>query len=192
MSKNQIEWERYQERLHKNGTTHRERVIARAKEQIRKSYLRNPACREVLVDEVPQYLFIGRTPNNTQMTFNTLPDESIELGMVVLWEGSHWLVVECLRDDDMTYHGKIELCNRQLVWQNPDTREIIKRWCVITKPYYSNLYESDHVITTTREFKIQLPYDFESSLIDLDKRFILDVINGRPRVYKCASVDANT
>ena len=43
-----------------------------------------------------------------------------------------------------------------------------------------------------REFKIQIAYDEETSLLDLDKRFMLEIIAGRPRTYKVTSVDAIT
>lgn len=188
----QINWEYYKERMHRQGPTRRERLIARTKEKIRNDMFMNPTCREVTVDDIPQYLYITRTDMPTKRKFNTLPDEKLELGQVVLWEGSHWLVTESVHDDEMTYHGAFEQCNRQLVWQNPDTLEIIKRWCTISKPYYSNLRHGTQITLSDREFKIQLPYDEESSRLDLGKRFILDKIAGEPKVYTCTSVDANT
>lgn len=60
------------------------------------------------------------------------------------------------------------------------------------KPYYSNLDETQILTISSREFKIQVAYDEETSLIDLDKRFMLEVIAGQPRTYKVTSVDAIT
>lgn len=187
-----IDWDQYSERLHRQGVHRRERLITRTKEKIRNDILLNPACRQVTIDDIPQYLYIQRSDLPTKRFFNTLPDEPVSLGQVVLWEGSHWLVTECLHDDEMTYRGAFEQCNRQLIWQNPDTREIVRRWCTIQKPYYSNLRLSTVVTLSEREFKIQMPYDAETSRIDLGKRFILDYIAGEPKCYKCTSVDANT
>lgn len=187
-----IDWDGYRARLTRQGDTYRERLIERTKDKIRADALRNPGCREVLVDDIPQRLYINHTQAPNKKTFNSLPDETITLGSVVLWEDSHWLVTECVRDDNMTYFGAIERCNRELIWQNPQTREIIRRWCTLQKPYFSNLEKGIVINLSTREFKVQLPYDEESSKIDIGKRFMLDFINGEPKVYSCSSVDANT
>ena len=187
-----IDWENYRERLHRQGATMRERRINRLAEAISRDADSNPACRHVTIDGIPGRLFINRTDSHWKRAFNSLPGQRIELGSVVEWEGSHWLVTESLKDDEVTARGAIEQCNRQLVWQNPKTREIIRRWCTLSKPYYSNLTESKHMTTSSREFKVQMPYDYETCLIDLDKRFMLDIIDGEPKCYKCSSVDANT
>lgn len=187
-----IDWENYKGRLHRQGETLRERRINRLADSISKEADSNPACRHVTIDGIPRRLFLNRTDSHWKRAFNSLPHEAVPLGAVIEWEGSHWLVTESLMDDEVTVRGAIEQCNRQLVWQNPKTREIIRRWCTIAKPYYSNLRETTRMTTSSREFKIQLPYDYETSQIDLDKRFMLDIIGGEPKCYKCSSVDANT
>ena len=106
----------------------------------------------------------------------TLPDENLSLGSIVLWNDSHWIVTEVDKDNDITTQGAIEMCNRQLTWQNVKTGEIHSRWATVQKPYYSNIDENDVISTSSREFKVQMPYDEESSLIDVDKRFMLEII----------------
>ena len=187
-----IEWDIYKSRLLTQGSTQAERLVNFTKKTIQSQVGRNPDIREVLVDQVPQQLFINRSEVSKKKYFNTLPGGQIQLGAVVYWNDRHWLVTEAIQDDEMTVHGMIQQCNRQLVWQNPDTREIIYRWCTIEKPYYSNLDMGMIATFSSREFKIQLPYDYESCHLDVDKKFILDIINGEPKVYKCTSIDANT
>lgn len=187
-----INWSAYEARLTSEGLSDRERIIERTKQQILKQALNNPDCREVLVDKIPQHLFINRTATLKKKSFNTLPGESISLGSVVYWNGCHWLVIESIMDDEMTYTGVIQQCNREIKWQNPETREIISRWCTIEKPYYANLAKDVEFAFSNREFKVQLPYDYESGLLDVDKRFILDVIGNEPKAYSISSVDSNT
>lgn len=187
-----INWSAYQSRLTSDGFSDRERIIERTKQQILRKALSNPDCREVLVNKIPQHLFINSTSTLKKKSFNTLPGESIQLGSVVYWNGCHWLVIESVKDDEMTYTGVIQRCNREISWQNPETREIISRWCTIEKPYYANVSKDLEFAFSNREFKIQLPYDYESGLLDVDKRFILDIINGEPKAYVITSVDSNT
>lgn len=186
------EWDMYYQRLTLQGQTRRERTLERTRAKILKDQYTSPSCREVLINDIPQKLYITRSDVPTRKNFNTLPGETVEVGSVVFWENCHWLVIRAFKDDDMTQRGAFERCNRQLYWQNPETREIISRWCTIAKPYYSNLSSGEVTTVSKREFKLQLPYDEESSLLDLDKRFMLDIIGKEPKVYVCTAVDVNT
>ena len=187
-----IEWDAYENRLLVDGPTRRDRVINRTKKKLLSEKHLSPGCREALVGGVPQYLFLKRTDGATKVAFNTLPGDNLILGSVVYWEGSHWLVTESLFDDNMTSHGAMLQCNRKVQWQNPKTREIVSRWCVITKPYYSNLDEGLKTTISSREFKVQLPYDPESAQLDVGKRFMLEVIDNQPVTYRITSTDLNS
>lgn len=86
----------------------------------------------------------------------------------------------------------MELCNRQIQWQNPITGEIVSRWATLSKPYYANNKEIVMTSLSQREYKVQMPFDDETALIDLDKRFMLEIINGEPKTYVTTSVDQST
>lgn len=187
-----IDLSAYKSWLSVDGSTERDRVLNRTRRTLASQLAVNPAVREVLIDQVPQYLYITRSETPTKKYFNTMPGETVRLGSVAYWNDRHWLVINAIQDDELTVRGMIQQCNRQLVWQNPETREIISRWCTIEKPYYSNLDFGMVTTFSTREFKVQLPFDEESAKLDVDKKFILDVINGEPKVYACTSIDSNT
>lgn len=152
----------------------------------------SPALKTVSINGENMHLLINSTQRPNEKKFNTLPDEIVNLGDIVLWQEMHWLVTQVDFDDEISRSGNMVQCNRQIRWQNSNTYEIVERWCLLTKPYTSNINEGFAVSTSNREFKIQLPFDDETRLIDLDKRFMLEIINGRPRTYKCTSVDQNT
>lgn len=185
-------WAMYENRMGLYGEDQRETNISRSKRMILKKMLTNPMCKRVEIDDEPRKLMILATALTTKKKIYTLPDENLSLGSIVLWNDSHWIVTEVDKDNDITTQGAIEMCNRQLTWQNVKTGEIHSRWATVQKPYYSNIDENDVISTSSREFKVQMPYDEESSLIDVDKRFMLEIIAGEPKTYRCTSVDSTT
>ena len=125
-------------------------------------------------------------------SFHAKYGSDIVLGDVMLFSGMHWLVIDMDFTDPVTRVGKIQQCNRQIIWQNPKTKEIISRWCTATKPYYSNVADGIKLDTSKREYKVQLPYDAESSQVGVDKRFMLNVVDGVPQIYRLTSHDLIT
>lgn len=185
-------WDIYSSYIGQHGFTDRDRIINETKEVYIEKIQHSPSFHTVDVDGETMSLQINSTQQNNKKTFCTMPDERVSLGQIVTWNDMHWLVTEIDFDDTLYLTGTIEQCNRQIIWQNQQTGEIIKRWCVATKPYYSNLSEDKTVTISTREFKIMLPYDDESILVDLDRRLLLEKINNHPKAYKITSVDSVT
>lgn len=139
---------------------------------------------------IPQDFII--TPTKSGCSLIARPGESFSIGDIIFYNSLHWLVTNVNFHDELTCSGEMVRCNRQIRWQNPKSLEIIERWCLVTKPYTSNIDEGMVLSVSNREFKVQLPYDNETRLLDLDKRFMLEIIDGKPRTYKCTSVDQNT
>lgn len=187
-----LDWSIYETRLGVNGEYGRDRNVSREREAIFRKYMASPALKAVSVNGTDMYLLINSTDKPSEKKFNTLPGEVVNIGDIILWQEMHWLVTQVDFDDEISRSGRIVQCNRQIRWQNPATYEIIERWCLVTKPYTSNIDEGNVISTSNREFKVQLLYDEETKLLDLDKRFMLEIINGNPRTYKCTSVDQQT
>lgn len=187
-----INWSLYEERLLVNGATTRERIISAEIEMLSKRMLDSPALKTVSVDGVEKQMLILSSDLESEKTFKLLPGDTINIGDIILWNEMHWLVTRIDFDDELTRDGRIVQCNRQIRWQNPKSLEIIERWCLVTKPYTSNIDAGATLSVSEREFKVQLPYDAETRLLDLDKRFMLEIIDGKTRTYKCTSVDQNT
>lgn len=187
-----LDWSTYETRLGVSGSLGRDRAVSREREAILRKYASSPALKTVSVNGADMSLLINSTDKPSEKKFNTLPDEVVNIGDIILWQEMHWLVTQVDFDDEVSRSGRIVQCNRQIRWQNPDTYKIIERWCLVTKPYTSNIDEGNVLSTSNREFKVQLPFDEETKLLDLDKRFMLEIINGKPRTYKCTSVDQQT
>lgn len=145
---------------------------------------------DALRNDIPQDFII--TPTQTGCNWWTRPGETCNIGDIIYYNTLHWLVTDVNFHDDLTRSGEMVRCNRQIRWQNQQTGEVIERWCIATKPYTSNIDEGMAIANSNREFKIQLAYDEETILVDLDRRFLLEVINHEPKAYKMTSVDTIT
>lgn len=187
-----INWDLYAKQLQHKGMTSRDRIISREKEALIAQFEKAPSAKNTLVDGELKKMIVSSTQALNEKTFVLMPGDTIKIGDIVVWENLHWLVVELDFDNTIAYKGRIAQCNRQIRWQNPVTKDIIERWCLMTKPYTSNVTNGTQVSVSNREYKVQIPYDDETKLVDLDKRFMLELINGRPRTYNCTSVDQQT
>ena len=185
-------WDLYAARLNMPGSTARERIISRNQENLVRKQMTLASRKEVEISGVSRVLFIHSTDIPSEKTFNTLPGEIVNIGDVLYWENMHWLVTQIDFDDEVTRNGRIVQCNRQIRWQNKNTGEIITRWCLAKKPYSTNVADGIAIGTSTREYKIQLSCDDETMRVDLDRRFLLESIDGVPRAYKLVSVDTIT
>lgn len=187
-------WDIYEARLLKPGVQQRDRILAREIEAIRSKYMASPSLKVVYVENRnrEQSVLIHSTDIPSEKTFNTLPEETMSIGDIIEWHGMHWLVTQIDFDDEITRRGRMVQCNRKIRWQNQTTGAIVERWCLATKPYSSNIAEGLAIATSNREFKIQVTYDEETMMIDLDRRFLLEKINGTPKAYQVTSVDTIT
>lgn len=185
-------FDRYRRRMTTCGETLREKNINFEKYQINQLAPNNPNYKQVTIEDVTRNLMIVNTQQITAKTIYAMPDEDFDVGQIVLWNGSHWLITQRDLDNDIITRGYMQQCNRQIIWQNPQTRKIFALWATVEKPYYSNLDASQKIEVSTREFRVQIPYTDESKLIDIDKRFMLEIIGGEPKTYRVTAVDSMT
>lgn len=182
----------YLEMLNSQGSGRRERMVAKGIHDMVLQGADHPSYKSVTIDDEERYLNIISSTVTDQKIIRTRPGEDFTLGSIVYWGGSHWLITERDADSEITVRGKIQICQKEIPWQDPDTLEIVSRWSTVEKPYYSNLSENNYISSSNREFRIQMPFDDYSSKLDLNKRLMLEVINGSPKIYRITSVDQMT
>ena len=187
-----MNYEMYAGMLGRAGTTRRSRIIAKSAHDTNRMGPDSPAYKQVEIEGVTHKMMIISSTVTNQKIIRTLPGDDFEIGKIMLWSKSHWLITERDADDEITVRGKIELCNRSIQWQDDETGEVITRWAVVDKPYFSNLSENKLMTLSSREFQIKIPYDDESSLLDIGKRLMLEEINGQPKTYRITCVDGMT
>ncbi len=180
-----------------DGENERDRSINRLRERIDRKESGLVAGCDVLIDGAEARLIIHATQIIDQKTFNTLPGHYVRLGQTVQMKDSrgyisHWLVTEVDFIDAVTCKGRIERCNFKLVWQSPATGDIVSRWAKAQKPYASNLDSGKVITASSRDYVMQIPYDAETAMLELNHRFLLEKINGKAKAYKLTSINTLT
>ena len=182
----------YKSKVFLYGDTQRERTINLSKQNILSKSPSSPAYKDMVLDGSHQSFMVSSTDADNKKRIKSMPNETIKLGALIVWNEMHWLVNSVDFDDEIYQRGTIVQCNRIIRWQNPITLEIIERWCFCSKPYTSNVEKGNVVSTLKGKYDIQLPYDSETIQVGVDKRLMLDIVGGQPMVYKLTFPDANT
>lgn len=182
----------YIQMLKTNGSTDKERHVNKAIHDMNLLAPSNPSYKDVLIDSIPRKVNIISSTVTNQKIFHTVPGEDFTIGSIMEWSNSHWLITERDADDEITVRGKIQICQKEIKWQDDLTGDIVARWATVEKPYYSNLKENNYIAYSTREFRIQMPFDEYSSRLNIDKRLMLEIVNNEPKTYRITSVDQMT
>ena len=148
---------------------------------------------DTLINGVSVPLIVwGSEKETKKKSLRAKPGVGLPLGGVVDCYNSKWIITGLEPNDEFCPKGQMELCNKQLIWQNPDTLEIIKRWSIVSRSYHSDISESNERAVSQRQFDITVQYDSETAQLDNDKRFMLEVISGKARTYKITCVNSLT
>lgn len=183
----------YKAQLANSGTSRRERDKIYLQERLEREKDALLAYKDVVVNEAhKQRLFITYTEVRTEKNFQTMPNEVLCMGDIVLWKGAHWIVTEVDRDDEVYCKGRIRQCNKMIYWQNPNTLDIVGRWCIIKKPYTTSVTKGNEIDISKGQYKIILPLDEETLAMDLDRRLLIEKIAGTPKVYTITNADPTT
>ena len=93
---------------------------------------------DALRNDVQQDLIITPTKEQNKFTVFARPGDELKIGDILYWNKLHWLMTDIAFDDDIYTTGTMVRCNRQIAWMN-ERGQIIKRWCLTTKPYTANV-----------------------------------------------------
>jgi hypothetical protein len=185
-------WDTYVARLNIDGTSLRDRLIAREKSVLSERIASSPSLKSVTVNETAMSVVINSTTATNKKTFDTLPDQYVNLGDIVSWNDTSWIVDQVDVDNDLYYSGHLTQCNKILKWQNQTTYTTIERQCVFSQKTTSGVNEDSKAPIVDGQYTIILSYDSETALLNIDRRFIVDVIGSDPKVYKIDYIDTIT
>lgn len=146
---------------------------------------------DALRNDVQQDFIITPTQEQNKFTVFARPGEELRIGDILYWNGLHWLMTDIAFDDDIYTTGSMVRCNRQISWMN-DNGQVVKRWCLTTKPYTSNVDVGDVVMVLNGKYNVKLSYDEETIAVPIGKRFMLDIVGGKPMCYKLDFADVNS
>lgn len=146
---------------------------------------------DALRNDVQQDLIITPTKEQNKFTVFARPGDELKIGDILYWNKLHWLMTDIAFDDDIYTTGTMVRCNRQIAWMN-ERGQIIKRWCLTTKPYTANVETGQVVSVLKGKYDVKLPYDQDTIDVPIGKRFMLDIVGGKPMCYKLDFADVNT
>ncbi len=132
-----------------------------------------------------QSIAIINTDSLNEKSVKTLPDENLEQGSLIFWQGNHWLVTEKNADTELYTSAKILQCNHLLRWITNDG-VVCEQWCVVedgTK-YLTGEYEDRNFVITRGDSRIALTLARNSQTVNLTRkdRFLIDDPDGKEKI----------
>lgn len=111
-----IDWNLYEKRLKLNGNTSKERQIHDMKNLFSNHYKDSPSCRSAYFNGSTIATDIWVIDTNTYgiKTILSMPDETFNVGDVVVYDDLIYLVITIDKDNSVQTKGQIELCNNTL------------------------------------------------------------------------------
>lgn len=185
-------WDTYEKRANANGGSkhgaafERERRAIEMKlpdnlsfesvEVFTSEYGFNITSEEAVSHKIYQNVAIIDSDNLNEKSIYSVPGEDIELGALIVLNGSYWLVCERDHRNVLYTKAKIVQCNHLLKWIQDG--EIMNQWCVIedgTK-YMTGELEDRNFIVTRGDARIamQIARNKYTVKFDRESRFLID------------------
>lgn len=162
----------YEDYLLSSGSTPFDRELTFYKEQFVDKAIRNTTYTGwgAKRNGVPQRFLIRRSDQYDRAILTTFPDEGVEIGDYIEWNGLYWLVYESRDVWSWQKTALLWLCNLNLRFQTTTT-EIYTRWCVLDSGVYSTTLGGDKQIQYgDKQMNIFMPLDEQTKYIYTDKR----------------------
>lgn len=163
-----------------NGVnSQKERQIRNLKRRITKDFQKSIDAEMALVNGEEKLLLITRDKGDEQIKkVKSLPDDSFELGDVVVWNNVPYIVYKLDADRRIQTKGRMYECNTKLRWKNKNG-DIIERFGKgedATK--YSEGTQGGYTLRIGEfQLKVIVQLDSETVLIRRDDRFMIDAAN---------------
>lgn len=180
-------------RIQHKGTTVRDRLINNTLDSCKKLSINSPNYHEIIINDNKIGVMILETDEFNVKEFISYEYKDIYSGEYVEWDNSYWLITDADFNSELSRHCKMQRCNNILSWQNPITKKIVQRRYIADTAYTMDInpvYNRNYIPTSNKVFRIILPRDEETLLIDLDRRFLLDMANNQPQAYKVIGVNS--
>lgn len=124
-------WSLYEARRFTQGVNKRSTAYRREFGRLTDKVVNSLSFHTAIVDGVERDLSIINSDNLNEKTLLTLPGEDVDCGGIVEWMDNHWLITEKDANNELYTRAKMEQCNYLLKWVDPDSKEIIERWCIV-------------------------------------------------------------
>lgn len=171
-------WDLYDSRRMVHGNTKRQTTYRRAYGRLTDKVVDSLSFHTAVVDGTERQLSIINSDNLNEKKILTMPGEDIDCGGIVEWMDNHWLITEKDANNELYARAKMEQCNYLLKWVDPDSKQIIERWCIIedgTK-YLTGEYGDRQFVFLRGDSRISITIARDEYTVKLDResRFLVD------------------
>lgn len=149
------------------------------KNRITRDFRKSIDAEDVLINNVPRLVLITRDKGDEQIKkIKSLPDERFDLGDIVNWGGTNYIIYKMDADRRIQSKGRMYECNMKLRWKNAKGQiiERVGKGEDATK-YGEGTEGSFRIRIGEFQLKILVRLDSETVLIRRDDRFIIDANN---------------
>lgn len=124
-------WSLYDARRFTQGVSKRQTMYRREYGRLTDKVVDGLSFHTATIDGVERRLSIINSDNLNEKTLLTLPGEDLDCGGIVEWMENHWIITEKDANNELYTRAKMEQCNYLLRWVDPDSKQVIERWCII-------------------------------------------------------------
>jgi hypothetical protein len=185
-----INWNLYTTRININGDTVRDRNIYELKNLIVND-VDSPSNILVTKNGVYGNLIIFDTDKDYIKEINSIPDETFNLGDLIVYNNKNWLITECGFNAIDQSTGKMTQCNYNLKFQ--DASGQIVTLPAIFEPKSTSVDENKMLDTLSQTGTIKVQFDsVYADILVTNKRFMIDSrlpYVAVPNVYKIIDVN---
>lgn len=124
-------WGLYEARRFTQGANKRQTAYRREFGRLTDKVVSSLSFHTAVIDGVERDLSIINSDNLNEKTLLTMPGEDVDCGGLVEWMDNHWLITEKDANNELYTRAKMEQCNYLLRWVDPESKQVIERWCII-------------------------------------------------------------
>lgn len=146
------------------------------KEKIKRDFKKSIDAEDVLINGKPRLVLITRDKGDEQIKkIKSLPDERFDLGNIVNWNGTNYIIYKMDADRRIQSKGRMYECNMKLRWKNASGNIIERVGKGEDATKYGEGTEGTFRLRIGKfQLKILVPLDVETVLIRRDDRFLID------------------
>lgn len=147
----------------------------------------------VTIDNVEQDLTILKTNDFHTKKIKSRPNENFNVGQIVYWMDSYWLIKEVDTNNDIITHGKMVECNFTLYWQDSLGNILSRHVYVEDFTKYSNGETGNSTITIgDNQYGVYIQIDEYTKKLKRGMRFAFDFEDSdEPDIYALTNRKVN-
>lgn len=161
-----------------NGaSTAKEAEVRMIQNELLRDFENSLDCEDVTVNGTSEKLLITKATDPTIKNVVAKPTESFDLGDIVNWCATDWLIDAIDADTRICTRGKIRRCNIVLKWKDGETIRSYPAFCEDATKYSEGVTHGKVVELPDFQIKAKVHLDENSVKLNRGKRFLIDAGN---------------